>query len=351
MPKQKTPHSKTSPDLTTEYLGMTLKNPLIASASPLSYTLSNARKLEEAGISAIVLFSLFEEQIIHETHTLHDHFTRGTDSYPEALTYFPEPSQFILGPDEYLNHIEKLKKEIKVPIIGSINGYSLGGWTKYAKKIENAGADALELNIYFIPTDPHVPGSDVEQKYIDILHSVKSSISIPVAIKLSPFFSNMANMAKRLEETGADGLVLFNRFYQPDIDLANLEVTPNILLSTPQAMRLPLRWIAILHGRIKCSLSATSGVHTHEDVLKLLMVGADATMLCSTLLKNGISRVSEILGKMKDWMIENEYQSVSQMKGSMSQKSCPNPELFERGNYVKALDDYGKMLYIKSLKE
>ncbi len=340
-----------SVDLSTTYMGIPLRNPLVASASPLSEHLDNVIKLEDAGIGAIVLFSLFEEQIVNETYEMQQRLVEGTESYPEALTYYPEPFKFIIGPDEYLEHIAKIKKRVKVPVIGSINGFSLGGWTKYAKYIEQAGADALELNIYFIPTDVNVSGSEIEEKYIEILKSVKASVSIPVAVKLSPFFSNMANMSKRLVDNGADGLVLFNRFYQPDIDLENLEILPNVLLSTPQALRLPLRWTAILYGRIACSLAVTSGIHKMEDVIKMLMVGSDVTMLCSTLLKNGIGRVSAILTDMEKWMVEHDYQSISQMKGSMSQKSCPNPELFERANYMKALENYGRMTRIKSIMD
>ena len=233
----------------------------------------------------------------------------------------------------------------------TVMGFSMGGWTKYAKHIEGAGADALELNIYFIPTDVSTPGSDVEKMYLDILHAVKSSVSIPVAVKVSPFFSNMANMAKRLDDTGANALVLFNRFYQPDVDIENLEVVPNILLSTPQAMRLPLRWTAILHGRVSCSLAVTSGIHTHEDVLKMIMVGSDVTMLCATLMKNGIKRVEEILEKMQEWMTGHGYYSVQQMKGCMSQRSCSHPDVYERAHYLKALEDYSKAIKIRSLSE
>ncbi len=327
-------------DLTTQYLGMKLKNPLVASASPLSENLNSIRKLEDAGVSAIVLHSLFEEQLALETLDLHHHLTHGTESYAESLTYFPEPVRFYGGPDEYLEHIEKAKKACAIPIIASLNGYTAGGWTKYAKHIEQVGADALELNIYHIPTQFDQSGEAIEQSYIDVLQSVKKQISIPVAVKLSPFFSNMAYMARRLDEAGADALVLFNRFYQPDIDLENLDVRPNVILSTPHAMRLPLRWIAILYGHLKCNLAATSGIHTDEDVIKMLMVGANVTMLCSTLLKNGVDEARRIQDGIVEWMEENEYESVAQMQGSMSQKSCANPEAFERANYMKTLQSY-----------
>lgn len=327
-------------DLSTTYLGLKLKNPLIASASPLSENIDNFRRLEDAGIAAIVNYSLFEEQITKEVYELNYHLDHGTESFAESLTYFPEPSDFILGPDEYLKHISKAKRAVGIPVIGSLNGYSEGGWVEYAKKIQEAGADALELNIYFLPTDINMSSNQVEQIYLNILKSVKSNVKIPVAVKIGPFFSAMANMAKRLDEAGADGLVLFNRFYQPDIDLENLAVVPNVLLSTPQAMRLPLRWVAILHGRIKASLAATSGIHRAEDVIKMLMVGADAVMLCSTLLKNGIPHTSDILEQIEEWIEKHEYDSVKQMQGSMSQKSCENPQAFERANYMKALKSF-----------
>lgn len=330
-------------DLSTKYLGLKLKNPLVASASPLSDEIDNLKEMEDAGMAAVVQHSIFEEQITHEVYELDHHMTHGTESFAEALTYFPEPSTFILGPEEYLKHIAQAKKAVKIPVIGSLNGHSAGGWVKYAKNIQEAGADALELNIYFVATDLNISGEKIEQEYIDILRSVKANITIPVAIKIGPFFSSMANMAKRLDAAGADGLVLFNRFYQPDIDLETLTAVPNVLLSTSQAMRLPLRWIAILYGQVKASLAATSGIHTAEDVLRMLMVGADVTMLCATLLKNGIGYSSEILKEMERWMKENEYESVKQMQGSLSQKSCEDPQVFERANYMKALQSFGKV--------
>ncbi len=327
-------------DLTTTYLGLKLRNPLVASASPLSEELDNFRKLEDAGIAAIVHYSLFEEQITRDIFEMNERLDQGKEHFPEALTYMPEPEHFELGPEEYLRHIEKAKKAVSVPVIASLNGRSLGGWTEYAKKMESAGADALELNIYFLSTDPGITSQQVEDVYVEILHAVKETVKIPVAVKLAPFFSAMANMAKRLETAGADGLVLFNRFYQPDIDLASLEVTPNLLLSSPQAMRLPLRWIAILRDHLKLSLAATSGIHYGEDVIKMLLVGADATMLCSSLLKNGISHVAGILQDIQEWMEDNEYSSISQLKGSMSQKSSEDPQAFERANYIKTLKSF-----------
>jgi dihydroorotate dehydrogenase (fumarate) len=327
-------------NLTTTYLGMTLRSPLVASASPLSENVDNIKRMEDAGAAAIVLYSLFEEQLRHDRLELHANLQQGTDSYAEALSYFPEPDEFKLGPEEYLKHIVAAKKATRIPIIASLNGSSVGGWTEYAKQIQKAGADALELNIYYIPTDMDLSGEVVEETYINILKAVKANVTIPVAVKLSPFFSNFANMAKRLDESGANGLVLFNRFYQPDIELESLEVKPNILLSTPMAARVPLRWIALLHGKLKASLAATSGIHRASDALKMLMAGADVTMLCSTLLRHGIPQIGMIEREMTAWMEEHEYESVTQLKGSLSQIKCPEPAAFERAQYMKALTGY-----------
>jgi dihydroorotate dehydrogenase (fumarate) len=327
-------------DLSTSYLGLKLKNPIVPSASPLSHSLDSMRRLEDAGASAIVMYSLFEEQIAHETAELNHYLSYGTESFAEALTYFPESDDYNLGPEEYVGLLHKAKQSLGIPVIGSLNGVSTGGWIKYAKKIEEAGADALELNVYYIPTDPKLTGDDVENRYFEVLNAVKSTVRIPVAMKLNPFFSSLANIAHRLDAAGADGLVLFNRFYQPDIDLEALEVKPNVILSTPQALRLPLRWIAILHGRVKASLAATSGIHTAQDVLKMLMAGADVTMMASALLKHGPEQIKAILADMDQWMLEHEYHSVQQMKGSMSQKSIADPAAFERANYMKALQSY-----------
>jgi dihydroorotate dehydrogenase (fumarate) len=324
-------------DLKTNYLGLQLRTPLVASASPLSQEIDSIRHLEDAGASAVVLYSLFEEQLRQESLELEQHLAEGTDSFAEASSFFPQPDEFRMGPEGYLDHIHRAKKAVSIPVIASLNGTTLGGWAKYAKQIEQAGADAIECNIYFIPTDPEVSSSAVEQTYIDILREVKIAVKIPVAVKLSPFFSNMANMAKQLDEAGADALVLFNRFYQPDINLDELEIQPNVLLSTPQALRLPLTWIGILYGRIHANLAATSGVHGPEDVVKLLMVGADVTMLCSALLKNGINHLRGVEAGVVEWMEKHEYESVQQMKGSMSQIRCPNPSAFERAQYMKAV--------------
>ena len=327
-------------DLTTQYLGFKLRTPLVAAASPLSEDVDGIRRMEDAGCSAVVLHSLFEEQLRQERLELNQKLEQGTESFPEALTYFPEPEEFTLGPEEYLKHIAKAKRAVKIPVIASLNASSPGGWTQYAKLIQQAGADALELNIYHIPTNLKQTGSAVEQTYLDILTAVKAQVSIPVAVKVSPFFSNFANMAARFEAAGADGLVLFNRFYQPDIDLQDLEVRPNILLSTPMAMRLPLRWIAILAGKLDLSLAATSGIHRGSDALKTLLAGADAVMLCSTLIRHGVQQFSVIERELTAWLVEHEYESVQQLKGSLSQKNCADPESFERAQYMRAISSY-----------
>lgn len=324
-------------DLTTTYMGLQLRTPLVPSASPLSHELDSICRLEDVGASAIVLYSLFEEQLRQESVDLDHHLSAHTESFAEATSYLPAPGDFRVGPEGYLNHIRKAKKAVSIPIIASLNGTTVGGWIDYAKQIEQAGADAIECNIYSLPASPVLSGSEIEQTYVDIVKAVKSAVNIPVAVKLSPFFSNMAHMANRLDEAGANGLVLFNRFYQPDIDLDELEVVPNVLLSTPQALRLPLTWIGILFGRIRANLAATSGVHGPEDVIKLLMVGADVTMLCSTLLRNGTSHLRYIEDGLREWMEKHEYESVAQMKGSMSQLRCPDPAAFERAQYMKAV--------------
>jgi dihydroorotate dehydrogenase (fumarate) len=326
-------------DLTTRYMGLKLKNPLVLSASPLTHDLENYRKLEDEGVAAIVTHSIFEEQIREEANELDHYMTFGTEKFAESLSFFPKPSEFILGPEEYLNHLRKAKKAVDIPVIASLNGYTLGGWTEYAKLIQEAGADALELNIYFLPTDPEETGEKIEKTYLSILKAVKDEVKIPVALKLSPFFSSMANMAKKLDAAGADGLVLFNRFYQPDIDLDTLEVVPNLIFSTSQAMRLPLTWIAILYGQLKASLAATGGIHEAQDAIKMILVGADVTMVCAALLEGGVGHAKKILSEMEEWMEKNEYESVKQMKGILSQKSCPDPQAFERANYMKAIKD------------
>ena len=328
-------------DLRTTYLNLPLRTPLVVSAcGPLSEDVGNIKRMEDAGASAIVLHSLFEEQLRLERQEFHHHMTTGTESFPEALTYFPEPSQFNLGPEEYLKHIRDAKEAVDMPVIASLNGTTVGGWTEFARQIQQAGADALELNIYYIPTGLNLSGAEVEQTYVDIVKAVRGAVTIPVAVKLSPFFSNVANVAKRLDVAGADGLVLFNRFYQPDIDLEELAVKPSIILSTPQALRLPMRWIAILFGRTDADLAATSGIHTAQDVAKMLMAGADVTMLCSVLLLKGVKEIGAIERELSQWLEEHWYDSVHQMKGSVSQMRCPDPSAFERAQYMRALTSY-----------
>lgn len=327
-------------DLTTTYLGLKLKNPLVPSSSPLMRTLDNLRWMEDAGAAAVVLHSLFEEQITLESHTLNHYLTQGVESFAEALSYFPEASEYKTGPVEYLEHIRRAKTALDIPVIASLNGVSTGGWITYARQIEEAGADALELNVYYIPTDPHLTGSEVEQIYLDVLRDVKTAVSIPVAMKLNPYFSALSNFARRLVDEGADGLVLFNRFYQPDLDLETLEVVPNLKLSTSTELRLPLRWIAILYGHVNANLALTTGVHTVSDALKGVAAGADIVMLASELLRNGINRLSVLEAGMNEWLTENEYDSLSQLKGSLSQINCAEPAAFERANYMRVLSSY-----------
>ncbi len=327
-------------DISTTYMGMNLRSPLVASASPLSESVDNIRRMEDAGVGAVVLFSLFEEQIRHEREMLHHYMTEGTDSFAEALTHFPEPETYHAGSDQYLELIRKAKAAVKIPIIASLNGVSIGGWIRFARKMQAAGADALELNIYYIPTDMTLSGYQVEQTYIEILQAVKKAVDIPVAVKLSPYFSNMANMALQLENAGANALVLFNRFYQPDIDVETLDVRPNVILSTPQAMRLPLTWIAILYKRILIDMAATSGIHSGKDAIKMILAGANVTMMASALLKNGIDHVRVVEQQLRGWMEQHEYESVKQMRGSVSQMHAEDPSAFERAQYMRALTTY-----------
>lgn len=327
-------------DLRTKYMGMTLKSPLVVSASPLSKTLDGIKKIEDAGAAAFVMYSLFEEQIELEQKELYATTTMGSESFAESLSYFPDVAEYNLGPDEYLEHIRKAKESVSIPVIASLNGKTTGGWTRYAKLMEEAGADAIELNIYNIPTLTELKGEDLEKNYIEIVKSVKDNVSIPVAVKLSPFFTNFANFAKKLDEIGTDALVLFNRFYQPDINLDELEVEPHIVLSNPTEMRLPMRWIAILKGRIFADLAATSGIHYGEDVIKMLLVGANVTMLCSSLLRYGVEHLKDIQEEMVEWLEEREYESVMQLQGSMSQLNVADPSSFERAQYMKAINNY-----------
>jgi dihydroorotate dehydrogenase (fumarate) len=324
-------------DLSTRYLGLSLPNPIVASASPLSKKLDSARRLEAAGVSAIVMYSLFEEQIIHESMELDHYLTRGSESFAEALSYLPDGGLYAAGPDNYLNHVTALRKAVRVPVIGSLNGVSSGGWTDYARRIEEAGADALELNLYFVATDPQMDSGSIEDMQVDLVAKVKSCIRIPLAVKLSPFVTSLPHFARRLNEAGADGLVLFNRFYQPDFDLKELEIVHTLDLSTSTELRLPLRWVSILHSQLSMDLALTGGVHTHLDVLKAMMAGARVVMLASALLEHGYERVGEILAGLQAWMHEREYESVAQMQGSMSQQAVREPAAFERANYMKVL--------------
>ncbi|WP_299431263.1 dihydroorotate dehydrogenase-like protein [uncultured Meiothermus sp.] len=326
-----------TPDLSTSYLGLKLEHPVVASASPLSYTLDGIRELEDAGAAAVVMYSLFEEQIEQESHALHHYLEYGTHSYAEALDYFPEPQEFNVGPDQYLELIRRGKEAVRIPLVGSLNGVSPGGWTEYARLMEEAGADALELNLYYLPTDPGMTGLEVEEMYLDVVRDVSQSISIPIAVKVGPYFSNFTHMAARFVQAGASGLVLFNRFYQPDLDLDRLEITPNLVLSRADELRLPLTWVAILYGRIQADLAITTGVHSHLEVLKGMMAGARVAMMASELLKNGVERIGETVQELQTWMLEHEYESIQQMQGSMSQIHVANPDAFERGNYMKVL--------------
>ena len=327
-------------DLSTTYLGLTLKNPLVVSASPLSEDVANIRRMEDAGAGAVVLHSLFEEQISLESHELDRYLSYGTESFAESLTYFPEMRTYNLGPEGYLEHVRRAKAAVKIPVIGSLNGVSTGGWIKYARKIQEAGADALELNLYFIPTDPKMTGAQVEQMYVNLVRDVKASVGIPVAVKLNHFFSAMANMAQCLDEAGADALVLFNRFYQPDFDLENLEVVHSLTLSSSYEVLLRLHWVAILYGHIRADLAITGGIHTAQDVLKAMMAGARVAMMTSALLKHGIDHLARVRADVVAWMEEHEYTSIRQMQGSMSYRSVANPSAFERANYMKVLSSY-----------
>jgi dihydroorotate dehydrogenase (fumarate) len=329
-----------SVDMRSRYLGLELRNPLVISACPLTSKIDTLCRLEEAGAAAAVMPSLFEEQIVHDEMEVFEYYEAPANIYREALSYFPEIENYAGGPESYLKTIETAKRTVTIPIIGSLNGTTKGGWIRYAKMIQDAGADALELNIYLIATDPNQSGADIEQRYVDLVQAVKESISIPLAVKLGPFFSSMANMARRLATAGAGALVLFNRFLQPDIDLEKLAVIPNLVLSTSDELRLPLRWIAILRGQLNVSLAATTGVHTSDDVLKLLLAGADAVMTTSSLYKKGPEHISTLIEGTRAWLEEREYASVEQMKGSLSQENSPDPEAFERANYVKTLANF-----------
>jgi len=327
-------------DLSTTYLGLRLKNPLVASASPLSKKVESALKLEQAGIAAIVMYSLFEEQIIHENLELDRFLTRNKDSHSEALSYLPDTGTYSLTPEKYISHVSALKKALKIPVIGSLNGVSKGGWTQYARHIQDAGADALELNLYYLPIDPSLRSNEVEDTQVDLVAQVKSAISIPLSVKISPYITSLPNFTKRLADAGADGLVLFNRFYQPDFDLDELEIVHSLDLSVSAELRLPLQWISILYGNVKADFALTSGIHTSTDALKAMMAGAKIAMMASALLHNGEGLISSMLNELSLWMESHEYESIQQMQGSMSRKSVKEPAAFERANYMKVLGSF-----------
>jgi dihydroorotate dehydrogenase (fumarate) len=327
-------------DLSTRYLGLTLASPLVASSSPLCESLDNIRAMEDAGAAAVVLHSLFEEQLDVESTHLDRYLTHGAESYAEALDYFPDLTGYNLGPDGYLEHVRRAKDAVGIPIIGSLNGVSTGGWIEFAKKIEQAGADAVELNVYYVPTDPLLTGVQVERMYTDLVRDVKASVSIPVAVKLGHSFTALANVARHLDLVGVDGLVLFNRFYLPDFDLERLEVTPRLTLSSPHELLIRLHWVAILYGHVTADLAVTGGVHGSAQVLKAMMAGARVAMMTSALLQNGIGYLSRVRADVIDWMDTHEYASVAQMQGSMSYRSVAEPAAFERANYMKVLSSY-----------
>jgi dihydroorotate dehydrogenase (fumarate) len=327
-------------DLSTRYLGLRLANPLVASPSPLCESLDNIRRLEDAGAAAVVLHSLFEEQIDLESHHLDRYLSHGTESYAESVSYFPDLHDYNLGPDGYLTHVRRAKAAVGIPVIGSLNGVSTGGWISFARKIEQAGADALELNIVYVPTDPALTGAEIEQMYVDLVRDVKRSVSIPVAVKLGHAFTATANVAQRLDGAGADALVLFNRFYLPDFDLERLDVVPTLTLSNPSELLVRLHWTAILYGHVDADLAVTGGVHGAEDVLKAMMAGARVAMMTSALLKHGIDHLARVRAGLLDWMAEHDYTSIGQMQGSMSYRSVVEPAAFERANYMKVLSSY-----------
>ncbi|HTY80922.1 MAG TPA: dihydroorotate dehydrogenase-like protein [Candidatus Bathyarchaeia archaeon] len=327
-------------DLTTRYLGLTLSGPLVASASPLCEEIGNIRRMEDAGAAAVVLPSLFEEQITLESNHLDHHLSHGTESYAESLTYFPDMAGYNLGPEAYLQHLQRAKAAVAIPVIGSLNGVSTGGWIEYARRIEEAGADALELNIYYVPTDPDMSAADVENMYVQLVRDVKASVRIPVAVKLGHAFSALANLARRLDAAGAGALVLFNRFYLPDFDLEGLEVVPRLTLSNSHELLVRLHWLAILYGHVGADLAVTGGVHTGEDALKAMMAGARVAMMTSALLKHGIEHLRTVRSQIIGWMEAHEYTSIQEMQGSMSYRSVREPAAFERANYMKVLSSY-----------
>ena len=327
-------------DLTTTYLGLSLKNPLVASSSPLTEKVEIVKQMAEAGVAAVILPSLFEEQILHDSWRLHRDLERGADQFNEAMSYFPDTGRYSIGPDKYLEKLSKTKAAVNIPVFGSLNGVTSGGWVDYAKKIEDAGADALEINLYDIVTDPVMTAGSLEDKHVMLVESIRAKVKIPIAVKLSPFYTALPHFAKRLAQTGVNGLVLFNRFYQPDFDLDELAVVPNLVLSTSNELRLPLRWIAILYGRVQVDFGLTGGVHQAADLIKSVMAGACTTMVTSEFLHHGVGRVAEILQDVESWMVDHEYESITQMKGSMSQLAVGDPSAFERANYIRVLGSY-----------
>jgi dihydroorotate dehydrogenase (fumarate) len=323
--------------LKTTYMGMDLRTPLVASASPLTAEIETLKQLEEAGISAVVLPSLFEEQIIKDIAQIEQGLVQGTESFAESLSFFPRYEELLPAPHEYLAHVTRAKKALKVPVIASLNGCTPGGWTSYARNIEQAGADAIELNLYNVHTDPAIGSADLENAYIDVLKAVKAAVKIPVAVKLSPFFTSLPNVVKRMAKSGASGIVLFNRFYQPDINPENLEVELAVSFSRSATLRMPVRWIAIMHGRIQADFAASAGVHDVRDVVKALLAGASVTMLCSSLFQNGIQHVRALEQGLRHWLEEYEYANVGEMIGAASQKNHENPEAYERAQYLRVL--------------
>jgi len=331
-------------DLTTHYLGLELQNPLVASASALSKKTSTVKKMEDAGISAVVMYSLFEEQITHDSLAFNYYMERGTERFAESLDYFPNLDRYNVGPDDYLERIRKNKEAVDIPVIASLNGVSNTGWVDYAEKMAQAGADALELNVYYIPTNPELTARELEDNTIDLVRAVCAHVEIPVSVKLSPFYTALPNLAERLVDAGAQGLVLFNRFIQPDIDVESMEVDPTLHLSTSEELLLPLRWMALLYGRINADLALTSGVHTGLDLVKAVMAGANVGMVASEFVANGVGRAAEMLAEMENWMTAYDHASVEKMRGSVSQQHVENPAAFERGNYMKALQSYDNKL-------
>jgi dihydroorotate dehydrogenase (fumarate) len=327
-------------DLSTTYLGLKLNHPIVPSASPLSRKLDTLKQLEDAGAGAVVMYSLFEEQVVLESQMLDSYLSHGTDTFAEALSYLPEASAYRSTADAYLEHLSRARKSLNIPLIGSLNGYSTGGWVHYAKEIEQAGANALELNMYFVPTDLEMPAGQLEIMYLELLADVKRNLKIPVSVKLSPFFTSLPNMALRMTQNGAQGLVLFNRFYQPDLDIEALEAVPHLELSTSGEMRLPLKWIAILYGKVEADLALTSGIHTAQDVVKGIMAGSTVTMTTSALLHHGPYHLATLVNELNRWLDEHEYESVSQMRGCLSHRAIPNPTAYERGNYMRVLGSY-----------